>query len=400
MPYKKEIPSTGLLTIDLGAIQHNWLYLKKLIAEANASASCAAVVKANAYGLGVKPIALSLVEVGCKNFFVATLDEGEELRGVLGPKPRIFVLGGIHHGFTEKDFCRRWEALNLVPVLYSLECIERWMVFCRRCEKAFPCVLKVDTGMHRLGISSDELVMLLDKTGNKAGQLSLFNPVVLMSHLACADEPANLFNQEQLLNFRQAIKKMQVCFPSVELSLSNSSGVFLGDQFHFDLCRPGIALYGGNPVIQHKTLKENPMRQVVSLSLPVMQYRTISAGESVGYGKTFVAKKDTHLVTVFGGYADGIFRLLSNRAYGWCNGFKVPLVGRVSMDSITFDVTDLPARPDSIQIFETSQCLDALASAAKTISYELLTNLGVRYRREYINGSANAEVFNLLSNKT
>ncbi len=390
MSYKKEIPSTGLLTIDLSAIQYNWLFLRKIVCKTNADANCAAVVKANAYGLGVKPVALALVSVGCTDFFVSTLDEGEELRQILGAEPRIFVLGGIHHGFSKENFGGRWQEFNLIPVLYSISCIERWIMFCQQRAEAFPCVLKVDTGMHRLGVSIDELAIFIDRVGYGKSRFSLFNPVLLMSHLACADEPNNQFNREQLLAFQSAIEKVQNHFPDISLSLSNSSGVFLGESFHFDLCRPGIALYGGNPVAHHNAFKKNPMRQVVKLSLPVMQRRAIKPGESVGYGKTFTAQKTMRLATVFGGYADGVLRSLSNRGYAWCNGIKVPVVGRISMDSMVFDVTELAVQPSSIQVFESNHCLDTLADSAQTISYELLTNLGGRYQREYISGKASA----------
>ncbi len=395
MPNKKEMPSTGLLSIDLGAIQYNWLYLQKIICKGNARSSCAAVVKADAYGLGVKPVSLALVAVGCKDFFVATLDEGEELRKVLGVEPRIFVLGGVLHGFNEKEFGERWNDFNLIPVLYSASCIERWIMFCQQRNKTFPCVLKVDTGMHRLGVPAEELDTLFDRILHDKSEPALFAPVLLMSHLACADEPNNLFNQEQLLVFKRSVTTMQNYFPNTALSLSNSSGIFLGEDFHFDLCRPGIALYGGNPTIANKAFTKNPMSQVVKLSLPVMQCRRVQAGESVGYGKTFTAKKETHLATVFGGYADGVLRALSSLGYAWCSGVKVPIVGRVSMDSIVFDITGLDVEPDSIQFFESAQCLDNVASSAQTISYELLTSLGTRYKRQYISGKRNAASFDL-----
>lgn len=391
----KELSSTGLLTIDLGAIQYNWLYLKSKIQQANILAGCAAVIKADAYGLGVKPVALALMAVGCKEFFVATLDEGGELREVLGPEPAIFILGGIAHGFNKSEAGERWSNFNLTPVLYDIEHVYQWNLFCEQQHKACACVVKVDTGMHRFGLSIDELDNLLTDIDSDKKKFALFNPVLLMSHLACADDDKNTFNQEQLSIFRIAAKKIANCFPDINLSLSNSSGIFLSDQFHFDVCRPGIALFGGNPVGSHERVEKNPMRQVVSLSLPIMQYKTIKKGESVGYGHTFTADKEMQLAVVFGGYADGILRSLSSRGYAWCNGVSVPMIGRVSMDSIIFDITEINDKPGSVQLFSSSECLDALATSAGTISYELLTNLGSRYQRQYINGKIDGGAFGL-----
>lgn len=390
-----ELSSTGLLTIDLAAIQYNWLYLKSKIQQANILAGCAAVIKADAYGLGVKPVALALLAVGCKEFFVATLDEGEELREILGAEPAIFILGGIAHGFNKSEVGERWTNFNLTPVLYDIEHVYQWNLFCEQQQRACACVLKIDTGMHRFGLSIDELDNLLTDIDSDKKKFALFKPVLLMSHLACADEDKNIFNQEQLTVFRIVAKKIVNYFPDINLSLSNSSGIFLSDQFHFDVCRPGIALFGGNPVGSHERVEKNPMRQVVALALPVMQYKTIKKGESLGYGHTFTADKDMQLAVVFGGYADGISRSLSSRGYAWCNGVSVPMVGRVSMDSIIFDITEINDKPDSVQLFKSSECLDALAAAAGTISYELLTNLGSRYQRQYINGKAGEGAFGL-----
>jgi alanine racemase len=393
----KSLSSTGLLTIDLGAIQSNWLSLKNNIQQANTLASCAAVTKANAYGLGIKPVALSLLAVGCEEFFVATLNEGEELREILGPKPTIYVLGGVIHGFNQSESGERWAKLDLTPVLYDVEHVQLWLVFCERQCQAYACALKVDTGMNRLGLSADELDELFDVIDSDKHKFTLFKPVLLMSHLACADDSENKFNQQQLAAFNIAANKTRSYFPHIRLSLSNSSGVFLDSRFHFDVCRPGIAIYGGNPVASHAGVKRNPMRQVVSLSLPIMQYKTIKKGESVGYGQTFTAKKEMQVAVVFGGYADGISRSLSNRGFAWCNDISVPMIGRVSMDSIFFDVSEVDHRPDSVQLFRGNECLDLLASAAGTIGYEILTSLGSRYQRQYINENIDDDPLSLLS---
>ena len=393
----KDLSSTGLLTIDLGAIQSNWLSLKNSIQRANGSARCAAVIKANAYGLGVKPVALSLAAVGCEEFFVATLNEGEELRGILGPKPAIYVLGGILHGFNQGESGERWVQFNLIPVLYDAEHVQQWLVFCENQHQACACALKVDTGMNRLGLSAVELDELLCAIDADKLKFIRFKPVVLMSHLACANDSKSAFNGQQLVAFNIAAKKTVNYFPHIRLSLSNSSGIFLDSQFHLDLCRPGIALYGGNPVGSHAGVERNPMQQVVSLSLPVMQHKVIKKGESIGYGQTFTAEKEMQVAVVFGGYADGIMRSLSNRGFAWCNNISVPMIGRVSMDSVFFDVTELDHRPDSVQLFNGNDCLDLLALAAGTIGYEILTSLGSRYQRQYINANADNR-YNMLSN--
>lgn len=384
----KDLSSTGLLTIDLGAIQSNWLSLKNNIQRANGSARCAAVTKANAYGLGIKPVALSLAAVGCEEFFVATLNEGEELREILGPKPAIYILGGILHGFNQCESGERWAQFNLIPVLYDAGHVQQWLAFCEKQQQACACALKVDTGMNRLGLSAAELDELLCAIDADKFKFTRFKPVVLMSHLACADDDKSAFNGQQLAAFNLAAKKTLNYFPHIRLSLSNSSGIFLDSQFHFDLCRPGIALYGGNPVGSYADVECNPMQQVVSLSLPVMQHKVIKKGESIGYGQIFTAEKEMQVAVVFGGYADGILRSLSNRGFAWCNDISVPMIGRVSMDSVFFDVTELDHRPDSVQIFKSNDCLDLLALAAGTIGYEILTSLGSRYQRQYINASA------------
>lgn len=390
-----ELSSTGLLTIDLGAIQYNWLYLKSKVQQANILAGCAAVIKADAYGLGVKPVALALMAVGCKEFFVATLDEGEELREILGSEPAIFILGGTAHGFNKSEAGERWANLNLTPVLYDIAHVYQWSLFCEQQHRACACVLKVDTGMHRFGLSINELDVLLRDIDSDKKKFALFKPVLLMSHLACADDDKNTFNQEQLSVFRIAAKKIVNSFPDINLSLSNSSGIFLSDQFHFDMCRPGIALFGGNPLGSHARVKRNPMRQVVALTLPIMQIKKIKKGESVGYGHTFTACKEMQLAIVFGGYADGVSRSLSSRGYAWCNGVSVPIVGRVSMDSIIFDISEVNDKPDSVELFRSSDCLDTLAASADTISYELLTNLGGRYQRQYTGEKIDAGGFDL-----
>ena len=363
--------STGLLKIDLTAIVDNWALLCAYVEQNGSGVECGAVVKANAYGLGVAPVAKALQLAGCRRFFVATLDEGVELRLAIGEGASVVVFGGLAHGL-----CDKWCLHQLTPVLFDSAHIELWLAYCRAKGAKLPCVLKVDTGMHRLGILPEQFAGVLSSQ-EVAEQLQ---PEMLMSHLACADECAHSLNEIQLKRFESTAQQVKTLYPSIELSLSNSSGVFLGESFHFDVCRPGAALYGINPT-PHES---NPMQSVISLSLPVMQVRTIVRGEPVGYGATFVAPREMRLATVFGGYADGLLRLISGRGYGWCSGLKVPIVGRVSMDSIIFDVTDVVGALDCIEVLNGSQGVDDLARYGSTIGYEVLTSLGARYRREYI----------------
>lgn len=361
--------STGLLTINTLAIANNWRLLQDRMLRVNAAARCAAVVKADAYGLGVKPVAIRLYEAGCREFFVATLNEAIELREHLGDEPMIFVFGGLHHGCGEE-----WCHYDLIPVIIDLAHVETWKKYSHRHGKALPWVLKVDTGMHRLGVQHGELKQWL------YGDWFNLGLKYLLSHLACADTPEHPLNLEQHKKFLEVLSLIQAQCPEVAASLANSSGLFLGGAYCFDLGRPGIALYGGNPI----PYQQNPMQAVVELELPVMQCRTIAAGESVGYGASFIAQRETRLVTVFGGYADGLMRVLGNQATAFWKGFSVPMVGRVSMDALMFDVSDLIEWPTTLTILNQTQTVDDLAGAAKTIGYEVLTSLGKRYQRNYL----------------
>lgn len=365
---------TGLLTINLEAVAANWLLISNRLNQGAGDVNCGAVVKADAYGLGVKSIVNKLRVAGCTCFFVATLDEALELRAILGSGPSIVVFGGLTHGLSQE-----WLDKNLVPVLFDMGHIEQWLSYCQSVGERLPCVLKVDTGMHRLGIQTESLLEWLS-SADLAKQL---NPSMLMSHLACADDSRHELNRRQLQCFKSAARAVKQVYPNIKFSLSNSAGSFLSPDFHFDVCRPGAALYGVNPTPQH----ENPMQPVVDLVLPVMQHRTIAKGESVGYGASFVANRETQLVTVFGGYGDGLLRFMSNRAYAWHEGVKVPMAGRVSMDSMVFDVTDLPCVPDSLSILNDRQGVDDLARYSGTIGYEILTSLGGRYHRKYIDSN-------------
>lgn len=352
----------GILQINLSAIRSNW----RLLRDRFQGSSCGAVIKANAYGLGVAPVAQALFSEGCRHFFVATYDEGVQVKRLLPNSTRIYVLQGCKRG-VERHFLES----GLIPVLYSLPMVERWLSL--PAEGAKPCVIKVNSGMNRLGLAPAELEqVLIDK------RLPAVGLQMLMSHMACADEPQNPLNYEQLRRFTQMAESCAQVVPDARRSLANSATVFLSADFHFDIARPGIALYGGG----HETLSP-----VVSLYLPVLQVRDLGAGEAVGYGATFRAPQDMRVAIVSGGYADGIFRSLSNNAHGWYNA-KLPLLGRVSMDSCIFDVSalspsQLPREGDLIELLGEHRTLDEVAAEAGTISYELLTNLGHRLEKRY-----------------
>jgi alanine racemase len=326
MSAKKGISSTGLLTIDLGAIAANWVYLDRHVGE---HCRCAAVVKANAYGLGVVPVATSLWNAGCRVFFVATVVEAKELRAALPYDYQIIVLGGLSH--DQGDGCSAdWLNYQLMPMLFSVSDVSRWYDFCSSVQQNLPSAIKVDTGMHRLGLQPQECQQLFAE-----GVLQAVNPTYIMSHLACADQPHHPLNRQQISCFQWLEEQCKMLLPNAQLSLCNSAGIFLGEEVHYDVVRPGIALYGANP-----SADENPMSPVVQITLPIMQVKTIAEGESVGYGAEFVAQRETRIGIVFGGYADGLQRSLAHAGFAFCGGVKVPLIGRVSMDSMAFDLSD------------------------------------------------------------
>lgn len=365
----------GQLTINLAAIQHNWRLLKSTLA---AGAECGAVVKADAYGLGIKQVAPKLAEAGCRSFFVATLAEAVELTPLVPPLSRIFVLCGCYPGEEELFITR-----GFIPVIISVPMFRRWHQVVKNSNSTAPieAILKINTGMNRLGIETDEFNVLLENPE----QLAEARITILMSHFACADEPGHPLNERQIERFSECMAKAKKVLPHVRGTLCNSSGIFLSPVAHFDLSRPGISLYGGNPQPQ----SANPMSPVVGLELTILQTRRLLAGESVGYGATNTASFERYIVTVAGGYADGIMRIMGNHGFGFFKNVRAPIVGRISMDTTVFDVTAMPAdqRPeegDKIELLGEHGCIDELADAVGTISYEILTSLGSRYKRTYI----------------
>ncbi|WP_151635658.1 alanine racemase [Noviherbaspirillum aerium] len=357
----------AVLTIDLGAIADNY----RLLRQRSPQAVCGAAVKADAYGLGADRVATALANAGCRHFFVAHLDEGIQLRRHLPAHAEIYVLHGQSPGAEMECVYHR-----LTPVLNSTNQIADWRALARRLDRALPAIVQVDSGMSRLGLSGAEVDALLDDPEGLHGVELRY----LMSHLACAEAQDHPMNEAQL----SAFEAVRARFPACKASLANSSGIFLGPRYHFDLLRPGAALYGIAPVAG----AANPMKPVVRLQARVIQTRLIGAGDAVGYGATYRAASTRRLATLSVGYADGWLRAFSNRGIVMAGAASVPILGRVSMDTCTIDVTD--ADPATVQpgalvdLISPARPIDAVAADAGTIAYEILTSLGRRYHRRYL----------------
>jgi alanine racemase len=358
----------AVLTIDLAAVGENW---RRLAAEAR-SAECGAAVKGDAYGLGVGPVTRALWDAGCRSYFVARPMEGGELRGILPREAVIYVLDGLFPGQAEY-YARE----DLRPCLIARDEALEWATFGARYGRALPCAIHVDTGINRLGFAMDEFRAVV----TDGAVLDRLNVCLLMSHLACADDRYDPLNAKQ----RDAFNAARVLLPGIPTSFANSSGIFLGADYRGDLVRPGIALWGGNPVAD----EPNPMRPVVHLHATVLQVRDVPAGETVGYGATWRARRSTRVAVLGAGYKDGIPRHLGSTrqdgpAQAFIAGKRCAIVGRISMDMMAVDVTDLEVkRGDSVELLGEHISIDEAAGWAGTISYELITRLGQRYARLY-----------------
>ena len=341
---------TGRLTVDLGAIAANWRAL-----DAMSAGETAACVKADAYGLGAERVVPRLMKEGCRTFFVAVAEEGARLRSIAGPDARICVFGGHMEGDT--DLLRN---AALIPMLNSPAQAARHL----SALPDAPFGVQLDTGMNRLGMEAADWADL-------RAELLPRDPVLVMSHLACADEPNHGMNGQQLHAFRDMVQGVHA-----PLSLAATGGILLGRDYHFDLSRPGIGLYGGAPF--------TAAEPVVRLALPIIQERAVAEGETVGYGNIWKAKRPSKIATVSAGYADGLIRAIGRSTVLYHDAQACPLVGRVSMDLITVDVTDLEATGAALDILCADQGVDDLAIAAGTIGYEILTSLGPRYARDYV----------------
>src|ERR1700694_2950782 len=364
--------ATGVLSVDLDAIVANWRKLEK----AAVPAECAGVIKANAYGCGLDPVARALAAAGCKTFFVATLDEARAARAAV-PQATIYVLDGFFQNCGDA-----FAKIDARPVIGDLNELAEWDVFCRRSGWAGGAAIHIDTGMNRLGLTLAEAQGIVPRIN--AGDHGI---TLVMSHLACAESLNHPLNAKQLATFREIAS----LFSGVPASLSTSSGVSLGPQSRFALVRPGAALYGVNPTPE----ADNPMQPVVDLKARIVQMRNVERGESVGYGGTWTARRPTRLAIVSAGYADGYFRAGGSNdgtrgAEVVVAGKRCPIAGRISMDLMAIDVTDLPnnaaRRGQMVTLIGEGITVDELAHHFGTIGYEVLTSLGPRYARVYKSG--------------
>lgn len=337
------------LTIDLDALVGNWRAL-----DAMSTAETAAVVKADGYGLGALRVSKALARAGARRFFVALAEEGAALREELGPGPEICVFSGHMSGDTDMI-----GDLGLIPMVNSLDQLLRHV----EALPGAPFGLQLDTGMNRLGMEPAEWSAVRDIALAQ-------NPTLVMSHLACADDPDHPMNLQQLQTFREMTDGIDA-----PRSLAATGGILLGPEFHFDLTRPGIGLYGGLPF--------EDAQPVATLDIPIIQVRDIAPGESVGYSNTFVAEQPLRVATIASGYADGIHRIMGPKASLYAGDQRCDVLGRISMDLIGVDVTDVQDLPGSLQLLGPLQNVDTLAEWAGTIGYEILTSLGARYNRVY-----------------
>lgn len=370
-----EVPADAraVMRVDLGALRGNWARLKAMAQRAE----CAGVVKADAYGLGLAEVVQALAEEGCKTFFVASLGEGRRVRDVQ-PGAVIYVLDGLLPGAED-----HYAGFDLRPVLSSLDEAETWALFCSRIGRRLPAALHLDTGINRLGMPQGDA----ERLARNPTLLGRFEPTLVMSHLACADDPVSARNEAHRIRF----ERMRSLFPPLPASLANSAGIALGPAFHYDLVRPGISLYGGRA----QEGGANQMARVVGLSARILQVRELSPGEAVGYGAIWQTDRPARIATVGFGYADGYLRALSGatgraRAAGYIGSHCAPIVGRVSMDLLTLDVTGVPPhlarRGAWVELIGDRVGVDDLADLAGTIGYEVLTRLGPRAHRMYTQG--------------
>jgi alanine racemase len=355
------------LTVRLDAVVANYRLCQRLAGPA----AVAGVVKADAYGCGMAPVARALAASGCDTFFVARLDEGVALRQANG-EARIFVLDG-----AAPDAVPALLSHRLTPVLNSLAEIAGWQAAAGETRTALECAVHVDTGMSRLGLPGEELSLLASEAKKRLDGLRV---VLWMSHLACADEAESKMNRVQLDRFRTALAML----PPAPASLASSGGVLLGKDYAFDMVRPGIGLYGGN--VQHQP--KNPFSVAAVLTARILQIRRIDRGESVGYGASFRAKRPTVIATVALGYADGLMRAIGNRGFAAIAGARAPVAGRVSMDLVTLDVTDLPQNLISTdaeaEFFGDTISLEEVGRLADTAAYEILSSILPRVPRRYV----------------
>ena len=355
----------GTLTVDLAAISANYQQIQSITGR---NCAVSAVVKANAYGCGMAPVASALRQAGAAKFFIATLPEGLELRTIIGEEPEVYMLGGF-----DPENSDLYTAENITPVLNSLDEIESYSALASENGKSLPAILHIDTGMNRLGLEKQDLATVQEK-------LQGIDVQYVMSHFACADEKDAPMNEAQYETFKAAAET----FPNIPKSLANSSGIFRSPDYHFDMVRPGMSLYGLNPTPE----TDNPMHRAVTLNVEVLQVKDVEGGETCGYGATHRFGNNSKLAILSMGYADGFLRSLSNNGALYWKNYKCPVRGVVSMDLTIVDLSavpenELPTPGDMLEVIGPNQSADDLAAACGTIGYEILTSLSRRYQRVY-----------------
>ncbi len=359
--------TTAQLTVRLGSLAANF----REALRRSAPAAVAPVIKANAYGLGLAPVAHALVNAGADTFFVARLEEGIAVRELL-PRERIFVLDGICHGAAPALISHA-----LTPVLNSRDEVAEWSALAKREHRQLDAAIQIDTGMNRSGLSHRELAELV---GDIRHSLAGINLVLVMSHLARADEPDREMNWNQLARFRAALALL----PPAPASLAASAGIELGREYHFDIVRPGIGIYGGNPIAS----RLNPYRTVAALTGRILQVRAMQEGDTIGYGATFTARRSCVAATVAAGYADGLMRTIAEKGRAAIGGYYVSYAGRISMDLSVLDVSNVPdhalGRGAEVEFLGDTVTLEETADAAGTITHEILASIGLRVHRHYV----------------
>jgi alanine racemase len=364
-PYPPSVPLA--LLIDLDAVAHNYRTLCSFLKKGTL---CAVILKANAYGMGIKEVAPLLYQIGCRHFFVAYISEAIELTNLVGHDSSIFVLTGLRQG-DEEVYTR----YNLIPVLSDIGQVQAWNNFAHTKKQCLKAALHFDTGMTRTGLFPDEVKNLELRT------LSHTEIVCVMSHLSCPYQPTHPMNAAQRLSFDE----LRGRFPFAMGSLANSGGLCLGRSYHYDMVRPGLALTGCPTAVPVGDYKLKP---VLKAYAQILQINQIQQGEPVGYGATFIAPRPSRIATVGVGYADGYLRCLSNRGEVYFKGQRLPIVGTVSMDLLTIDVTDVPIEAiqcgEWVELFGDNLLADEVAEKARTLSYELFTRLGSRFERFYV----------------
>lgn len=368
-------PAGAILTIDLAALVANWRHL----GQASGARQCAAVVKADAYGLGARAVVSALADAGCRAFFVAHLDEALAIADLIPANGWVAVLNGLMPGAEGIA-----AANGVLPVLNSLAQARRWQAEAHSRGRALPALLQVDSGMSRLGLCAEDAAVLARDADFRAKVPLL----AIMSHLACADDPSDPANPAQL----RAFSEMAALFPGVARSIANSGGCLMGAEYGCDLARPGLALYGAQPA----TTPDLSLRPVVRLDARVIQIRQVPAGAGAGYGLTWHAAAPARLATLAIGYADGWLRSLSGRGAAAWGGHELPIAGRVSMDSTIVDITALPENSlqegDFVELIGPHRAIEQVAGEAGTIPYEILTGMGVRLARHYLDAGQNRTI--------